>query len=735
MLPHETQVDSSAQREIAHVLFMDIVGYSATHVDRQPALIQELQDLVRATTQFRRAEASGELISLPTGDGMALVFFRDPVTPVECALELARALRALPHLRLRMGLHSGPVYRVQDINAHLNVSGGGINLAQQVMAAGDAGHILLSGAIQSFLHQLGEWPLRDLGQCDIKHGQRVQLFNLSTAELGNPSVPIRLRPIHFPEGSTRTRPDASDVVILYKRHARPDEEVLGAVERGLVATGRSVFIDRHLSVGVEWAREIEREVRSAGAVIVLLSAASIQSEMLAWEVQSASEAAAANDGPPRLLPVRVQYQGALGDPLDHLLNKYQAFNWSQESDTADLLQQITRVLAATGDSGADALDALPDVGHVGPVRPVGHVGRVGSLESPNPTPSTQRVTPADPATLEPPGGAVPLDSPFYVTRPTDAEFSAAVGRHDSIVLIKGARQMGKTSLLARGNQQARATGSRVVVTDFQKLNASHLESVESLYLSLCEWIGEQLDLDLAPDDFWSGRRGASVNFERFWRREVLGKSETPVIWALDEVDRLFTCSFGSEVFGLFRSWHNERALDPSGPWSRLTLAIAYATEAHLFITDLNQSPFNVGTWLEMRDFTFEQVADLNHRYAGPLSNEPEVARFFRLVSGQPYLVRRGLHELASQKMGLAAFEMQADREEGVYGDHLRRMLVLLARDPELTDVVRGVLRAQPCPTAESFYRLRAAGVMSGESARDARPRCQLYANYLGRHLL
>jgi AAA domain-containing protein len=201
------------------------------------------------------------------------------------------------------------------------------------------------------------------------------------------------------------------------------------------------------------------------------------------------------------------------------------------------------------------------------------------------------------------------------------------------------------------------------------------------------------------------------------------------------VDRLFTCDFGSEVFGLFRSWHNARSLDPTAPWSRLTLAIAYATEAHLFITDMNQSPFNVGTRLALEDFTFEQVADLNQRYGQPLQDDAEVARYFRLVGGHPYLAGRGMREMITHDLDIAAFEAQADRDEGVFGDHLRRMLVLLVKDPELCDVIRGVLRGSPCPTPDSFFRLRTAGILAGESSRDARPRCQLYTTYLERHLL
>src|SRR5205085_11513827 len=158
----------------------------------------------------------------------------------------------------------------------------------------------------------------------------------------------------------------------------------------------------------------------------------------------------------------------------------------------------------------------------------------------------------------------------------------------------------------------------------------------------------------------------SMNFERYVRREVLGKISGPLVWGLDEVDRLFTCPFGSEVFGLFRSWHNERSLDPTGPWQRLTLAIVYATEAHLFITDINQSPFNVGTRLTLEDFTFEQVAELNGRYGSPLPDSASLQRFYALVGGNPYLVQRGLDEISSRGLNAEALEHEVEQDDGAF---------------------------------------------------------------------
>ena len=362
-----------------------------------------------------------------------------------------------------------------------------------------------------------------------------------------------------------------------------------------------------------------------------------------------------------------------------------------------------------------------------------HIPDFGPDPTPLETPPSN--SPALREMLEPVGGAVPLDSGFYILRPTDEKFRQAISRQDSIVLVKGARQVGKTSLLARGLQQAREAGAQVVLTDFQSLSAEYLESIGQLLLTLANAFADQLDLDVSPDEVWKANRSPGVNFEQYLRREALLKLSAPIVWGLDEVDRLFTCDFGGEVFGLFRSWHNKRALDPAGPWQRLTLAIAYATEAHLFITDLNQSPFNVGTRLQLEDFTFEQVAELNERYGEPLKDKAEIARYYRLLSGHPYLVRRGLHEMVMNNLGLADLEAGAVSDEGPFSDHLHRLLISLNKDAELREVVRAVLQGKPCPSPESFYRLRSAGLAIGESTRDIRPRCQLYATYLERHLL
>src|SRR5438552_4775210 len=181
--------------EIAHVLFMDIVGYSKLLIDEQSETLQELNEIVRKTDAVRVAEAAGQLIFLPTGDGMALVFTGSVEEPVECALQISQRLRAQPSLPVRMGIHSGPVHHVADVNQRENIAGAGINIAQRVMDCGDAGHILLSKRVADDLAQYRRWQpyLHELGDFEVKHGVVVSVVNLYADVVGNPNPPERLK--------------------------------------------------------------------------------------------------------------------------------------------------------------------------------------------------------------------------------------------------------------------------------------------------------------------------------------------------------------------------------------------------------------------------------------------------------------------------------------------------------------------------------------------------------------
>src|SRR6266702_52103 len=208
------EVKKEIQLEIAHVLFVDIVGYSKLSINEQHSAVEELNQIVRASEQFQKAEAASRLLKIPTGDGMALVFYTSPEAPAQCAVEISRALKEHPRLQLRMGIHSGPVRGIVDVNERANLAGAGINMAQRVMDCGDAGHILLSKHVAEDLEEYERWRplLHDLGSCEVKHGVRVAIVNLYDDQFGNAKLPRKFETVQ--KRRTRMRWAATTAALL-----------------------------------------------------------------------------------------------------------------------------------------------------------------------------------------------------------------------------------------------------------------------------------------------------------------------------------------------------------------------------------------------------------------------------------------------------------------------------------------------------------------------------------------
>src|SRR5881275_1729197 len=202
------EVKKEIQLEIGHVLFIDIVSYSKLLITEQSEQLQTLKQIVRGTEQFHLAKAEGKLLGLPTGDGGALVFRTSPEAAVLCAIEIGRELKHHPQLRVRMGIHSGPVNEISDLNEQANIAGAGINIAQRVMDCGDADHILLSQHVADDLEQYPRWRshLHDLSECEVKHGVRVHAVNFYTDEVGNPEVPKKFRPAEAAVSAAKKSP-------------------------------------------------------------------------------------------------------------------------------------------------------------------------------------------------------------------------------------------------------------------------------------------------------------------------------------------------------------------------------------------------------------------------------------------------------------------------------------------------------------------------------------------------
>src|SRR5205807_1825511 len=210
------EVKKEIQLEIAHVLFIDVVGYSKFSINEQGVVVDELTKVVRSSEQYQKAEAAGRLIKIPTGDGMGLVFHTSPEAPAQCAVEISRALKEHPRLQLRMGVHSGPVSGVIDVNERANVAGAGLNIAQRVMDCADAGHILLSKHVAEDLEQYEHWQplLHELGPCEVKHGVRVDITALYSNEMGNPQLPKKFQALKKHRSQVRWAAAAVALLVL-----------------------------------------------------------------------------------------------------------------------------------------------------------------------------------------------------------------------------------------------------------------------------------------------------------------------------------------------------------------------------------------------------------------------------------------------------------------------------------------------------------------------------------------
>lgn len=329
-------------------------------------------------------------------------------------------------------------------------------------------------------------------------------------------------------------------------------------------------------------------------------------------------------------------------------------------------------------------------------------------------------------------GAVELDSPFYVQRAADDEVKRLVSAPGRTVLIKGPRQVGKTSLLSRSKGAAERSGHRVVYIDFQLVDTEHLDSLKSLAKYMAHRIARTLRTTVKPADVWDDYLGAPESLTDFIEQAVLSEA-TPVTLCCDEVDRIFDYAYRNAFFAMVRAWHNRRATNSA--WKPFGLLVAHSTEPALFIDDVNQSPFNVGEVFRLGDFDSADIVWLNQRHGRPLTTQSDLDAIQTLVGGHPYLLRQAFYVLATKSVGsLGDLIASAVADAGPFGDHLRRHLFGLSKRPQIAAALKTVVRQQRCDDEGDFQRLKAAGLVDGVSRTSARVRCDLYQRYFSKHL-
>ena len=499
------------------------------------------------------------------------------------------------------------------------------------------------------------------------------------------------------------------VFISYKRDWEPDEPLAMRLRAALEGAGHDVFIDRKIQVGVEWASELERQIQACDFMLVLLSEASVHSEMVAKEVECAHHNHQ-QTGRSRLLPVRVGYADALPYQISHYLDHLQYVEWRGEADDEQVIGQLR---AAIGH-----LAPLP-----APEPRLPAFGRGQVTTGPRPY--------ADPRFIESlrdPSGAVGSRSQFYIAREADERLARELAKpYGTTTTIRAPRQTGKSSLLIRGLGQARAQGAQAVFIDLQPVADPYLQSLDDFLRYFVTFIVTRLRLDPAEvERAWRGALGAPDKATYLMEGYVLPELAGKVLLAIDEADRLLRTDFHDSFFGLIRFWHNSRAMDEL--WENLDMVMVISTEPHLLIGDVTQSPFNVGLKIRLQDFDEAQVRELNRRYRSPLA-ERQVPALLDFLNGHPYLTHKAIYLMLTEGMTWEQLTQVAGTARSPFGDHLQRYLWLLRDQPSLRAALKQVIAQNRCPDELSYYRLFQAGLIQGGGREACACRCRLYQIY------
>lgn len=497
--------------------------------------------------------------------------------------------------------------------------------------------------------------------------------------------------------------EARRFFVSYRRRADLDRELASALVKGLKDAGHEVFIDVEMPMGTRWSAEIDRRIAWCDYLVVLLSEDSTHSEMVQGEVRRAHELFEAG-GKPTILPVRVSFDGSLGYELNSYLGSIQQGRWTGPDDSASLLGEILRI-ASPGASAGGAAESEIDSEGASPADP-------------------RRPLPAkDPRILRAPGGTLRPDDPFYIRRGADERIDSTAASLGETLVIKGARQMGKSSLLIRYLDACREAGKRCAFVDFQSFAERDLADYGSLLNRLATSLLRGLKLPSQqlpplPDQ---------LAFTYFMEDEVLDRIAGPVTFAFDEVDRVLGRPYQRDFFSMLRLWHNNRA-QPLSIWENVDLVMVIATEPYLLIDAADQSPFNVSVPISLHGFSREVLDRLNAAY-GDVLDRQSLDALFDLLAGQPYLTRLALYCIVGPpRLTWTDLMTQAASSEGPFGDHLKALLFKLEGHAGLLDALRQAIRRGILPDEETYYRLRGAGLVTRDDGR-VRAANEIYARF------
>ena len=330
------------------------------------------------------------------------------------------------------------------------------------------------------------------------------------------------------------------------------------------------------------------------------------------------------------------------------------------------------------------------------------------------------------AALEAPAGAVRPQSPFYIERAADSQLLHQLAGQGTTTTIQAGRQTGKTSLLTHAINAYQLEQSKLIYLDFHLVDETSGANLTSFLRFLSEAIAEQLDLEWdVVDRYWQTARNPAQTFNRFLQKEMLQRFDHTVLLAIDEADLLLGAEYQKHFFALLRAWDSRRAFDAD--WRKLNLVMIISTHPYLLIDDVNLSPFNVGLTIRLKDFSFDQVADLNQRYGNPLKQN-DISTLMDLVGGHPYLVRQAYYSLVTEDLSMTDLLRVANLPDGPFGKHLLFYLHSLKKNPTLLAAFQQLLRDQKLPDESLLERLVAVGLIQQEHGKW-NARCSLYGDF------
>lgn len=520
-------------------------------------------------------------------------------------------------------------------------------------------------------------------------------------------------------------------IAIIHRANMPDTDLAQTLEQAVQASGYYTFLanlDTVSSSGASWANQLEARLACCNYFVLLLSAQMAMSEMIIEILQQIFEQHVNHyHQKPWLLVLYRRTDPPF--PLNHDLRNYIAqarqYSWTKSEDEKLLLQDLLKIIQ-TGIHPLTLSDLTHDTAKNTENSELRHPTSsqtYASLVTPLPSPV------ADP---ELPRGQVRLASAFYVERhPQDSLCYEEILKPGALIRIKAPRQMGKTSLMARILCKAGEQGYRTIPLSFQHADQEIFSSLDQLLRWLCVRVARKLHLPPRLEDFWTDAYGSKDNCTAYFEDYLLPEIATPLVLGMDEVDRVFQyTAIVDDFFGLLRAWYEEAGYGTheSSLWEKLRLVVVHSTEGYIPL-DINQSPFNVGLPIELKEFNLAQVIDLAHRHGLQWAAD-QVHQLMTLIGGHPYLVRFAFYHIVQQQQTLEELLESAPTESGIYGDHLRRHLWNLHRNDVLATAFSQVLANQNPVSLESeqAFKLHSLGLVKLQG-NGVMPRFELYRQY------